>query len=214
MPFEDARARARATYVELVRGDPVGVNAQMRMLFVLDALMSPEFEHTAIPTELRDDEALLGSLQDEVADVIAKLFAEAPPPIGALEAYGPISGRVHQKLESMLFDAFARSSDRIVERGKQELRDDATIEWLEVSHARMAFRRIEHAFGTAAAAQVWPRHAHAYTTLGVLLAETHPRRRPLAHAVFKSVRDDAERFGDEANMSLHERNVSVTCGFE
>jgi hypothetical protein len=80
--------------------------------------------------------------------------------------------------------------------------------------SRIAFRRIEQTFGTAAAAQVWPEYGHVYCKLGVLFAETRPRRRPLAHAVFESLRQDAQRFGDEAHAAQNTRNTLVTSGVE
>ncbi len=212
LPAGEMIARGRAAFLAMSRGEPVGVQAKMWMLIAFDALMSPQYEGTVIPVEARADMELVGALQDEVADTLASLIAPHPPPICALAVFGPISARVHQKLESILFDRFSRMAAGLRERVKEGWRHDAVREWTDASTSRLAFRQIERALGHAAAARVWPEYARAYGNLGVLLSETLPRRRPLAHAVFVSVRRDATRFGDSEIAAHHARNARLTKG--
>jgi hypothetical protein len=214
IPTAEALARGRATFVAMSRHEPVGINAQMSMLWAFDVLMTPEFPDTAIPVEAREDAELVAAMQDDVANAMVPLLAPNPPPIGALRRFGPVSARVYQKLESLLLNELSRMASGVRERAKETWRYDAAREWTDASMSRIAFRRIEQTFGTAAAAQVWPEYGHVYCKLGVLFAETRPRRRPLAHAVFESLRQDAQRFGDEAHAAQNTRNTLVTSGVE
>lgn len=214
IPMTEAIARGRAAFLALSRQEPVGIHAQMMMLTAFDVLMTPEFEGTAIPVDAREDADLVTSMQDDAASAIASLLVPNPPPIGALRVFGPVSARVYQKLESLLLNDLSRMAAGVRERAKASWRYDATREWTDASMSRIVFRRIEQTFGTAAAAQVWPEYGNVYCKLGVLLAETRPRRRPLAHAVFESLRQDAERFGDEMQATQNARNTEVTSGVE
>jgi hypothetical protein len=211
-PIDDVLVRGRAAFLALGRGEPVGFNSRMMMLVAFDALLSPEFERTAIPADARANADLVAAMQEEAASAITALLLANPPPIGALGRFGPVSARVHQKLESALFDELSRVVSGLRERAKQHWRYDPYREWVDVSMTRVAFRKIEQTFGPAASAQVWPSYAHAYCNLGVQLSETEPRRRPLAHAVFESLRRDAERYGDKAQLEQQRHNTRVTAG--
>ncbi len=211
-PIADVIARGRAAFLALSRHEPVSLNGQMMMLIAFDALMSPEYEGTAIPSEARGDEELVSAMQDDVAATLASLLAGNPPPIGGLKVFGPVSARVYHKVESALFEGLVRVAADLRERSKESLRYDAVREWIDASMARIALRRIEQGFGPTVAAQVWQEYGNAYCKLGVQLSETRPRRRPLAHAVFESLRIDAGRYGDQAQAKQQEHNTRVTSG--
>jgi hypothetical protein len=116
VPFDQAREKARAAYLALARGEAVGVHDTLSMLHVFDALLSPSFEHTAVPEEIRDDEALVEAIQEEVAIAVAEVLEPHAPPIFALTTPGPISARVYEKLESRLFDELSRVISPLHER--------------------------------------------------------------------------------------------------
>lgn len=210
----EAHARATECYLALARGEPVGLSAILGLLVVFDALLHPEFPETLIPEELRRDEDALAAFHEEVAAAVATSLLRFEFPIGALRAYGPISARVHQRLEQSHFESLEKACRAIDERVKVGLRHSKADEWFEASVVRRLYRRLELTLGTQAAARVWPTYAHSYCRLGVHLSETYPRMRPLAHAVFSSLQQDAERFGDAAHVELEARNMAVTAGVE
>ncbi len=123
-------------------------------------------------------------MQEDVADGLSALLVDLPPPFAALRSYGPISARVHRKIESRLLGDLQASCERANRRVKDRWRGTPYEEWLEATNIRQAFRRVEHTLGTPAAMQAWPLYSAAAGRLGVSFSETQPRRRPLAHCIF------------------------------
>jgi hypothetical protein len=211
VPFETAQRDARAIHAALSRGEIVGGNEQFLLLAVFDVLLSPEAPHTVIPEAMREDEGAVAAMQDDVADGIARLLVNVPPPLGAIKTYGPISARVHGKLESVLQTELHTCCERINRRLKDRWRGTAYEEWMEATKVRLAYRRLEQALGTPAARQAWALYASSAVRLGVAFSETFPRRRPLSYCIFHSLYKDAHRFGDVANMRQQGHNMRVTA---
>lgn len=205
-------ARAAATYVALARGQTVGTSAQLEMLEAFDAMLTPSHARSVLPPSADDE--LVGMIRDTVAEAIASLLAASPPPIHRLAEPGPVSARVHQRLESTLYEAFSRRAARLVETKESGRRHRAYDEWVEAANARDAFRTLERAFGTPAAAEKWDEHKYAYCLLGVLLSDSAPHRRPLAHTIFKSLHVDATRFGDTESATREAGNCATTLGVD
>jgi hypothetical protein len=208
----EARARAGQTYLTLVRREYVTPRMVLAMLATYDVLLDPGFLETALPLEVRGDEELVSGVHDSVAESIAQVLVPSGAPLFMLSRFGPISARVHARLESALFQDLARSLARLDERRAEGTRLDARAEWLDVSLVRARYRRLQHTLGDAAVARVHPQFAYSYGNLGVELCNKGPRRRPLAHAIFRALHGESLRTGHQESIALQAKNMRITEG--
>lgn len=207
-------SQARRNFATLMRGGSIGTRHALNVLATFDLLLHPQFEGTLLPPTVREDEELTNLVHDEIAKALTGPIARECPPLFAMNAYGPISARVYQQVETLLLSEMERAFVALEHRANAGLRQDAFSEWMEASYVRSVFRRVEMALGPDVAARVWPDFVHWYGNFGVQLSETAPHRRVLAHTIFKALSGDAVRFGDEANVKQQEHNVIVTSGVE
>jgi molecular chaperone DnaK len=91
---------------------------------------------------------------------------------------------------------------------------DAEHDWFVASELRARFREIERNLGEAVSAQLFGRYMRVYSALGVRISSAYGALPPLAQAIFKSLAQDAKRYGDEENEQVMVRNVRVTDKFE
>ncbi len=199
-----------ADHRRLLAGQELGARRVLNLLSTLDVLFSPGVDGTFVEPAIAADEELLGQLHDDVAADISKALRRLEIPLHALKRFGPISARVMQAIERDLLDELEQTLKKLEERRKDQTRYDGKAEWLEVSHVRTVYRRVEYVLGEAAVARAWRATCFAYCSLGVLLSEYYPRMRPLAFAVFSCLHREAVRFSDEQNASLMLRNMEVT----
>ena len=132
-----ARGLASKTYLALRRYEAVGHRATVHMLSVFDTLFHPAFPENLLPEEIRADEGAVASVHDDVAATLAEAIAPFGVPFAATSGFGPVSARVHQRLEQKLFDDLAKSLAWLDERCTDKTRLDAKTEWLEVSRVRL-----------------------------------------------------------------------------
>jgi hypothetical protein len=184
----------------------------LAMLATYDALLDPGSPDTVLQFGIRDDEELVSGVQDAVAESIAEVLAPAGAPLHAMSRFGPISARVHARLETMLFQDLTRSLERLDERRAGGTRLDARAEWLEVSLVRARYRRLQLTLGDAALARVQQQFTYTYCNLGVDLSNKAPRRRPLAHAIFHTLHGESLRAGNQASIALQAKNMKITEG--
>ena len=202
--------RARRDYVVLLRGGSTGPRRIINLLATFDVMLHPRFERTALPPEMRDDEEAVASIHDDVASALTGPLAREGAPLFAMKAYGPISARVYQNVETALLGEMERALDALDARMKHGDRLDATGEWLEASYVRAVYRKIQMTLGSDAGARVWPRFVFSYCGLGVDLSENEPRIRPLAYAIFNCLHGEAVRLEDEDNVRQQAHNMRVT----
>ncbi|OJY23879.1 MAG: hypothetical protein BGO98_18275 [Myxococcales bacterium 68-20] len=207
-------SRARRNFVTLVRGGSIGPRHVLNLLATFDLLLHPKFEDTLLPPAVREDEELTNLVHDDIAKALTGPIAREGAPLFAMNAYGPISARVYQQVETMLLGEMERALLALQERANTGLRQHAFREWMEASYVRSVFRRVEMALGPDVAARVWPDYVLWYGNFGVQLSETAPHRRVLAHTIFKALSGDAARFDDEANVKQQAHNVIVTSGLD
>jgi hypothetical protein len=207
-----ARAWATRTYVALVGREPVSARAAVAMLSIYDSLLHPACPDTLLPPEVRDDEALVASVQDAVADSLAEVLAPVGVPFAAMTRYGPISARVHARLEMHLLQDLDRSLKQLDERYRAGTRLDARSDWLDASLVRARYRRVQYTLGDAGATRVLQGVAFSYGNLGVAMTAKPPLRRPLSHAIFNVLYGEARRCGNQASMALQSRNMKITEG--
>ena len=207
-----ARAQAAAAYLTLLRRKPVGPRATLAMLATFDLLLDPAAPGTLLPREIQQDGELLAAVQDDTAATLAEVIAPVGAPLSAMKHFGPVSARVHQRVEVALFDELAKSLKRLDARRAEGARGDARAEWLEVSHVRARYRRLQSTLGSAAAGRVLQGLAYSYGNLGVDMTAKTPLRRPLAHAIFGMLRGEAVLFGHQASITLQTSNMKATAG--
>jgi hypothetical protein len=208
----EARAFAGRVYVTLVRREYVTPRMILAMLATYDVLLDPAFPDTVLPSEIRGDAELVSGVQDSVAESIADVLAPAGAPLFAMSRFGPISARVHARLETMLFQEVAGSLKRLDDRRADGTRLDARAEWLEVSLVRARYRRLQLTLGDAAVARVQQQFSYSYGNLGVDMSNKVPRRRPLAHAVFHTLHGEGVRAGNQTSVALQAKNMKITEG--
>jgi hypothetical protein len=206
------RAWATSTYVTLLHRKPVSARAAVGMLAIYDAMLDPGSPDTLLPPEIREDEALVTSVHDEVADSLAEVLAPVGVPLAALARFGPISARVYARLETHLLQDLARSLKHLDERYRTGARLDARSEWLDTSLVRARYRRVQYTLGDAAATRVLQGLAFSYGNLGVSMTSRAPLRRPLSHAIFNVLHGEAQRCGHQASITLQARNMKITEG--
>ena len=205
---------ARRSFIKLLRGGSLGPRQTLNMLVTFDIMMHPAFEHTALPAAVRDDEALVTSIHEDVAEALAGPIARDGAPLFAMQRYGPISARVCQRIEASLFDEMERALKALTERVKSGNRSEALEAWVEASYVRSVYRRVGTILGPNAARAVWPQFAFHYGNFGVALSEKYPRMRPLAHTIFKCLHGDSLLFEDHDNAKQQAHNMNVTSGAE
>jgi hypothetical protein len=210
----DAHLRASRVYVALSRREPVPARDVLNMLMAFDLLTYPEAPDCILPAEIKADDAQTSAVHEELATAIADALSSCDAPLYALPRYGPVSARVHQKVETALSAEWARMMKQVEARRASYERLDGYGEWLEASRVRRLYRRIEYTLGEPAVARLWGQFVYAYCFLGVRLSETLPRMRPLAHAVFAVLAKEAERFGDVENVARQLSNMKITSGVE
>jgi hypothetical protein len=208
----EARAWATRTYVALVQRKPVSPRAAVAMLSIYDALLDPRSPDTLLPPEVREDEALVASVHDEVAGSLAEVLAPVGVPVYALGRFGPVSARVHALLETNLLQDLARSLKHLDERHRTGTRLDARSEWLDTSLVRARYRRVQYTLGEAAATRLQQGFAFSYGNLGVGMTSRAPLRRPLSHAIFNVLHGEALRCANQASIMLQLRNMKITEG--
>lgn len=209
----DAQSRACRDYLSLLAYEPLTPRAGLQVLRTLDILLSPGHDDSLIPVELWEDEPHVDALQDEVATAIAETIHRGHGvPVFAMPGFGPISARVHQKLEVAVLQDVERTFAKMIASTESKSRGEPRTEWLEAAQGRGVYRRVQLILGNDAAARVWPRFLYAYSHFGVKLSETWPRRRPLAHAVFKCLEEEALRLEDAHHVALFRKNLGVTSG--
>ncbi len=207
--------RAQRHFRVLVLGGSIGPRHVMNVLATFDVMLHPEFPETMLPEAIRTDDELVAGVHEEIAAALTEPILREGAPLFAMKAYGPISARVYQRVEAALFGEMERTLRALDMRTKAgHRRDSAFEEWLEASEVRSLYRRIEMALGPDAIGQVWPHFVFSYCNLGVQLAETAPRMRPLAHAIFKCLSGEAVRFDDKENIKQQAHNMRVTAGAE
>jgi hypothetical protein len=208
----EARARAGRVYATLVRREHVAPRMVLNMLATYDALLDPGFPDSVLPSGMGDDAELVNGMQDAVAESVAEVLAPTGAPLYAMSRFGPISARVHARLETVLFQDMTRSLDRLEERRASGTRLDARAEWLEVSLVRARYRRLQLTLGDAALARVQQQFTYIYCNLGVDLSNKAPRRRPLAYAIFHTLHGESVRVGNQASIALQAKNMKITEG--
>jgi hypothetical protein len=208
----EARARAGQAYLTMVRREYVTPRMVLAMLATYDVLLDPAFPETVLPSDIREDADLVSGVQDAVAESIAEVLAPTGAPLFAMSRFGPISARVHARLETMLFQDLTRRLKRLDERRTDSSRLDARGEWLEVSLVRALYRRLQHTLGEAAMARVQQQFAYSYGNFGVDMSNKAPRRRPLAHAIFHTLHGEGVRIGNQASIDLQAKNMRITEG--
>jgi hypothetical protein len=208
----EARARAGQVYLTLIRREYVGPRMVLNMLGTYDLLLDPAFPDTVLPPEIRDDAELVSGVQDSVAESIAEALAPMVAPLHAMSGYGPISARVHARLETALFQDVNRHFKRLDDRRAEGTRLDARAEWIDVSLVRARYRRVQNTLGDAAAARLQQQLAFSYGNLGVDMCNKAPRRRPLAHAIFHTLYGEAVRTANQNSVALQAKNMRVTEG--
>ena len=127
-----------------------------------------------------------------------------------MKMHGAISARVYQKLETHVMSELQSALAAVRERTVRLVRGTNRDEWLEVSCVRALFRRLEYTLGTAAAGAQAGAMFFNYGNFGVMLSESVPRRRPLAHAVFHCLRNEANRFHNADALRREMKNMTVT----
>ena len=129
---EESQARMTRCMVALSSGEPLAPREMLNTLLTLDALTHPRLPDSPVPPEIRDDEESLARLHDEIASTVADTLRGRFVPIHAMPQYGPISARVHHKLESALMQEWATQKARIDERRQSYERRPAYQEWMEI----------------------------------------------------------------------------------
>jgi hypothetical protein len=208
----EAKACAGWVYASLIRREYVTPRMVLAMIGTYDALLDPAFPDTVLPPEIRGDAELVSGVHDAVAESLAEVLAPVGAPLFAMSRYGAISARVHARLETMLFQEVTRSLKRLDERRATGTRLDARTEWLDVSVVRARYRRLQQTLGDAALARVQQQFAYSYGCLGVDLSNKEPRRRPLAHAIFRTLHGEGVRTGNQESIALQAKNMKITEG--
>lgn len=208
-------ALASQAVAALVRGVWVAPGHLLVMLRAYDELLSPETEGSLVPPELAGDDAEVARLHDEAARALARILSGKEIPLFLLHGVmGPVSARVYTLLENELLAELEAALSAAGEKAALVARAPAKVEWLVVSRIRATYRRAQRTFGDAVNASMWPAVLVKYGKFGVMLSETAPRRRALAHAVFACLHKEATDLGDVLNQRIQARNLTVTAGLD
>jgi hypothetical protein len=210
---------AAEVYRAVLRGERVSPNTLLRMIRAYDFALLPDFEHSPLPAAQREDDEASGALADAVADALTAALEDHWVPVFALDPPGPVSARVFTRIEARLVSGFLQHlellSDRLDELGEARAPlGRAEHDWFVASDLRARFREVERNLGEAVSAQLFGRYMRVYSALGVRISSARGALPPLAQAIFKSLAQDAKRYGDEENEQVMVRNVRVTDKFE
>ncbi|MEO8797243.1 MAG: hypothetical protein ABI551_05100, partial [Polyangiaceae bacterium] len=197
-------------YVALLRGQRPSPRALLNMLTALDVFFDPRSPKSRLPPEIASDDAAADAIAESIADAVTLALRDRGAPVFALRLHGAISARVYQKLESGAASDLAVALKGVRERCDRRMRGSPKDEWLEVSRVRGLYRTIEFTLGTQAAGSFASQMFYEYGRFGVMLSEASPRRRPLAHAVFHCLYDEAVRFGNAEAARREAKNMGVT----
>src|SRR5207244_4256223 len=136
--------KAGETFAALARGKAVSPRAALHMLSIYDALLDPRCPDTVLPPALREDETFVAGVQETLAESLAGALVTYGAPVHALQAVGPISARVFQRLELKVQDDLLRALAVIEERGKIGwVRRSELEDWVDASLLRFLYRRLE-----------------------------------------------------------------------
>ncbi|HEX7664577.1 MAG TPA: hypothetical protein VF407_08705 [Polyangiaceae bacterium] len=207
---DGAFAAMSRSYVALVKGQRPSPRAILNMLTALDVFFDPRSPKHRLPPEIASDDEAADAIAESIADAVTAALRDRGAPLFALRFHGTVSARVYQKLESAVTNDLTIALKAIRERAERRLRGTPKDEWLEVSRVRGLYRTIEFTLGTQAAGAFASQMFYDYGRLGVMLSETFPRRRPLAHAVFHCLHDEAVRFGNAEAQRRELKNMGVT----
>jgi hypothetical protein len=203
-------ARMNRDYVALLKGRRMTPRAILNLLTALDIFFDVRSPECRLPPELRFDEEAIAEVGDAIASSVFEALRSRGAPVFALRMHGSISARVYQKLESCVIGELNAAMGSMRERTTRMIRGSNREEWLEVSRVRALFRRVEYTLGTPAAGSLANALIFNYGNFGVMLSETIPRRRPLAHAVFHVLRNEAGRFQQIDALARENKNMVVT----
>jgi hypothetical protein len=198
-------------YTALSKGDPLNARSVLNLLHALDYFFDPRSQGCRLPPELIADEDGAAEIADAISEGVFEALRSRGTPVFALKIHGAVSARVYQKLESFVQSELHASLQSVRERTVRKLRGNSRDEWLEASRVRALYRRVEYTLGTPAVGA----HAQAlffnYGNFGVMLSETNPRRRPIAHAVFHCLRNEAQRFEHAEALKRENKNMGITA---
>jgi hypothetical protein len=203
-------ARMNRDYVALLKGERLPPRAMMNLLQALDLFFDSRSPVCRLSPELVADEEALSEIGNAIADGVFEALRSRGVPIFALKTHGAISARVYQKLESAVMGELNAAMASVRERTVRFMRGTNRDEWLEVSRVRALYRRVETTLGTPAAGSLANALLFNYGNFGVMLSESIPRRRPLAHAVFHVLRNEAGRFNHIDALARENKNMVVT----
>lgn len=207
---DDAHARMRQSYAALVRGQELGPRRLLNLLVSLDRFADLRSPDCRLPPEVKNDPEAAGAVAEELADGIVAAVKDRGLPVFALQAHGAVSARVYRALEAIVSEDLDQALKSGRERGERKIRGSPRDEWMEVSRIRGLYRRLEYTLGTSAAGGFAQQMFYSYNKLGVLFTATAPRRRPLAHAVFVVLRNEAARFGVKEAEDRETRNMRIS----
>ncbi|MEO7112013.1 MAG: hypothetical protein ABI183_16335 [Polyangiaceae bacterium] len=203
-------ARMNRDYVALLKGERLPPRAIMNLLHALDLFFDSRSPVCRLSPELVADEEALAEVGNAIADSVFEALRSRGAPIFALKTHRAISARVYQKLESAVMGDLNAAMAAVRERTVRFMRGTNRDEWLEVSRVRALYRRVEYTLGTPAAGSLVNVLLFNYGNFGVMLSESIPRRRPLAHAVFHVLRNEAGRFHNIDALARENKNMVVT----
>jgi hypothetical protein len=203
-------ARMSRDYVQLLKGERLSPRVVMNLLQALDIFFDVRSPACKFSPELKADEAAIAEIDDAIADGVFEALRSRGAPIFALKMHGAISARVYQKLETCVVGELNAAMASVRERTVRMIRGTNREEWIDVSRVRAHYRRVEYTLGTPAAGALANALLFNYGNFGVMLSETIPRRRPLAHAVFHVLRNEAGRFKQIDALARENKNMVVT----
>jgi len=204
--------RMSSDYVALVKKEQLPPRAILNLLQALDLFYDPRSPMCRLPPEVASDEAAAGEIAEAIADGAFEALRLRGAPVFALKMHGAVSARVYQKLETSVLAELQTGLTTARERTARLMRGTVRDEWIEVSRLRALYRRVEYTLGSAAAGSLVQSMFFNYGNFGVMLSETAPRRRPLAHAVFHCLRNEAQRFENADALTREIKNMKVTSG--
>lgn len=203
-------ARMSRDYIALLKGERLSPRVVMNLLQALDIFFDVRSPACRFSPELKSDEEAIAEVDDAIADGVFEALRSRGVPIFALKMHGAISARVYQKLETRVVGELNAALASVRERTVRMIRGTNREEWLDVSRVRAHFRRVEYTLGTPAAGALANALIFNYGNFGVMLSESIPRRRPLAHAVFHVLRNEAGRFRHIDALARENKNMQVT----
>jgi hypothetical protein len=210
MTPDEAFAHVSREYVALMKGDRRPPAAILNLLQRLDLFFDPRSPMCRLPPEVVSDDEAVAQVADAISESVFEAVKSRGVPVFALKMHGAISARVYQKLESHVLGDLNAAMAAVRDRTVRSIRGTNRDEWVEVSRVRALYRRLEYTLGSSAAGSASKALLFNYGNFGVMLSESIPRRRPLAHAVFHVLRNEANRFGNPEALARENKNMVVT----